>query len=66
MTEKISENRQHYKAVDSDHVVNKVKHILQDRFHSAVAMQVMELEVHQKYMVTETYGSALNINLNQQ
>ena len=29
-------------------------------------MQVVELEIGQKYMVTETYGSAVNINLNQQ
>ena len=66
MTEKTSENRQCYKAVDSDDVAHKVKHILKHRFHSTVAMQVMELEVGQKYMVTETYGSTLNINLNQQ
>ena len=26
----------------------------------------MELEVSEKYMVTETYGSTLNINLNLQ
>ena len=66
MTEKMSENSQLYKAVDSDDVVNKVKQVLKDCFHSAVAMQVVELEVGQKYMVTETYGSMLNINLNQQ
>ena len=48
MTEKISENRQLYKAVDSDDVVNKVKQVL----------------IVQKYMVTETYVSILNINLN--
>ena len=48
MTEKISENRQLYKAVDSDDVVNKVKQVLMDCFHKA-AMQVMELEVGQKY-----------------
>ena len=64
--EKISENRQLYKAVDSDDVVNKVKQILKDHFHSAAAMQLMELKVSQKYMVTETYGSTLNISLNQQ
>ena len=29
-------------------------------------MHVMELEIGQKYRVTETYGSTLNINLNQQ
>ena len=29
-------------------------------------MQVMELEVGQKYRVTETYGNTLNINQNQQ
>ena len=66
MTEKISENRQLYKTVDSDDVVHKVKQILKDHFHSAAAMQVVELEVGQKYMVTETYGSTLNTNLNQQ
>ena len=66
MAEKISENRQRYKMVDSDDVVNKVKQVLKDCFHSATAMQVVELEVGQKYMVTETYGSILNINLNQQ
>ena len=65
MMEKISENRHVYKAVDSDDVVNKVKQILKDYFHSVTAKQVMELEVSQKYMVTETYGSTLNINLNQ-
>ena len=47
-------------------MVTKVKQLLKDRFHSAVAMQVMELQVGQKYMITETYGSTLNINLNQQ
>ena len=62
----LSENRQLYKAADSDDVVNKVKQILKDHFHSAAGMQVMELEVSQKHMVTETYGSTLNINLNQQ
>ena len=66
MMEKISENRQLYKAVDSDDVVNKVKHVLKDCFHSGAAMQVVELEVGQEYMVTEIYGSMLNINLNQQ
>ena len=45
MTEKISENRQLYKAADSDDVVNKVKHVFKDCFHSAGAMQVVELEV---------------------
>ena len=66
MTEKIRENRQLYKTVDSDDVVNKVKQVLKDCFHSAAGMQVVELEVGQKHMVTETYGSMLNINLNQQ
>ena len=47
-------------------MVNKVKQVLKDCFHSAAAMQVVELEVGQKYMVTETFGSTLNINLNQQ
>ena len=54
MMEKITENRQLHKTVDFDDVVNKVKQVLK------------ELEVGQKYMVTETYGSMLNINLNQQ
>ena len=53
MTQKISENRHLYNAVDSDDVVNKVKQILKDHFHSAAAMQVMQLENGQKYMVTE-------------
>ena len=66
MTEKKSENRQLYKAVHSDDVVNKVIQIMKDHFHSAPAMQVMELQVGQNYMATETYGSMLNINLNQQ
>ena len=66
MTEKISENRQLYKAVDSDDLVNQVKQVSKDCFHSAAAMQVVELEAGQKFMVTETYGSMLNINLNQQ
>ena len=60
MTEKISENRQLYRTLDSDDEVAKVKHILKDRFHSAAAMQVMELEVSQKYMATEPYGLMLN------
>ena len=47
-------------------MVNKVKQVLKDHFHSAAAMQVMELEVGQKYMVIKAYGSTLNINLNQQ
>ena len=47
MTEKTSENRQLYKAEDSDDVVHKEKQILKDHFHSAAAMQVMELEVGQ-------------------
>ena len=66
MAEKISNNRQWYKTVDGDDVVKKVKQVLKDCFHSAAAMQVVELEVGQKYMITETYGSMLNINLNQQ
>ena len=64
MTEKISENRQLYKTVDSDDVVNKVKQVLKEHFHSAAAMQVVELEVDQKYMEPETYVSMMNINLN--
>ena len=66
MVEKISENKQLYKMVDSDDVVNKVKQVLKDCFHSAAAMHMVELDVGQKYMVAETYGSMLNINLNQQ
>ena len=66
MTEKISENRQLYETVDSDNVVIRVKQVFKDCFHSAAAMQVVVLEVGQKYMVTEAYGSTLNINLNQQ
>ena len=45
MAEKISENRQWYKMVDGDDVVNKVKQVLKDHFHSAAVMQVVELEV---------------------
>ena len=52
--------------VDGDDVGNKVKQVLKDCFHSAAAMQVVELEVGQKYMITETYGSTMNITLNQQ
>ena len=66
MTEKISKNRQLYTAVDSHDMVNNAKQVLKDCFHRAAAMQVIELEVGQKYMVTETYGSTLNINLSQQ
>ena len=47
-------------------VVNKVKQVLKDHFHSAAAMKVVELEVGQKYMIAETYRSMLNISLNQQ
>ena len=65
-TEKISENRQLDKAVDCDDVVNKVKQILKDWFHSAAAMQVIQLEVSQKYLVTEAYRFTLNSNLTQQ
>ena len=66
MTEKISENRQVYNTIQGDNVVTKVKQTLKERLQSAAAMQVMELEVSQKYMVTETYGSTLNINLHLQ
>ena len=34
--------------------------------YSAAVVQAMELEVSQEYMVTETYGSTLNNNLNKQ
>ena len=44
MMEKMSESRQLYKTVDSDDVVNKVKQVLKDCFHSAAAMQVVELQ----------------------
>ena len=47
-------------------MVNKVKQVLKDHFHGEAAMQVVELEVGQKYMITGTYGSTLNTNLNQQ
>ena len=50
MTEKISENRQLYKTIQGGDVVTKVKQTLKDRFHIAAAMQVVELEVSQKYM----------------
>ena len=53
MTEKISENRQRYKTIHGNEVVSKVKQVLKEHFHSA-------------YMVTETYGAKVNINLNQQ
>ena len=43
-----------------------MKQVLKDHFHSAAAMQVVELEVCQEYMVPETDGSMLNINLNWQ
>ena len=66
MAEKISENRQRYKTVDGDEVVCKVKQVLKECFHSAAAMQVVELEAKQKYMVMDTYGAKVNINLNQQ
>ena len=55
-----------YKTIQGDNAVAKVKQILKDGSHSAVAMQVMALEVGQKYMVTEAYGSTLNITLNPQ
>ena len=38
MAEKMSENRQWYKTVDGDEVVNKVKQVLKDHFHSAATM----------------------------
>ena len=43
MAEKISENRQQYKIVDGDDMVNKVKQVLKDHFHSAAAMQELEV-----------------------
>ena len=46
-------------------MVSKVQQVLKEHFHSAAAVQVVELEVGQKYVVTETYGLMLNINLNQ-
>ena len=39
--------------VDEDDVMSKVKQVLKECFHAAAAMQVVELEVGQKYMVTE-------------
>ena len=41
-TEKINENKQLYKTINSDDVVAKVKQILKDRFHSVAAMQFMK------------------------
>ena len=46
-------------------MVNKVKQVLKECFHVAAAMQVVELEVGQKYIVTETYGSTINLNQQQ-
>ena len=63
--EKISENRQQYRIVDEDDVVSKVKQVSKEYFHAAAAMQVVELEVGQKYMVTETYGATINLNQQQ-
>ena len=65
MAEKICENRQRYKTVDGVEVVHKDKQVLKEHFHSAAAMQVVELEAKQKYMVMETYRAKLNSNLNQ-
>ena len=65
MAEKICENRQRYKTVDGDEVVHKYKQVLKEHFHSAAAMQVVDLEAKQKYMVMETYRAKLNSNLNQ-
>ena len=42
--------------------MNKVKQVLKDHFH-APAAQVVELEVGQKYMITQMYGSMVNIIL---
>ena len=42
--------------------MNKVKQVLKECFHAAAAMQVVELEAGQKYMVAETYGSMINLN----
>ena len=42
----------------------KVKQILKDRFQSAVTMEVVELQVGKKFIVTERKGATLNINLN--
>ena len=65
MAEKISENRQWYQIVDEDDVVSKVKQVLKECFCAAAAMQVVELEVGQKYMVTETYSATINLNQQQ-
>ena len=62
MPEKISENRQQYRMVDEDDVVSKVKQVLKECFCAAAAMQVVELEVGQKYVVTETYSAMINLN----
>ena len=65
MAEKISENRQWYQTVDGNDVVSKVKQVLKACFHAAAAIQVVELEVGQKYMVTETYGATINLHQQQ-
>ena len=45
-------------------MAHKVKQVLKEHFHSAA--EVVELEVRQKYMVTETHEAKVNIDLNQQ
>ena len=65
MAEKISDNRQWHEMVDENDAVNKVKQVLKEHFHASAAMQVVVLEVGQKYMVRETYGSTINLNQQQ-
>ena len=65
MAEKTSENRQWYETVDGNDVVTKVKQVLKECFYAAAAMQVVELEVGKKYMVTEMYGATINLNQQQ-
>ena len=51
--------------VDGNDVVSNVKQVLKEHFHAAAAMQVVELEVGHKYMVTETYSATINLNQQQ-
>ena len=57
MAEKISENTPWYQMVDEDDVASKVKQVLKECFHAAAAIQVVELEVGQEYLVIKTYGT---------
>ena len=66
ITGRISEKRQLHKMEQGGDMVAKVKLVLNNRFQSAAAMEVMEVEVSKKFMVTERWGATLNINLNVQ